>query len=121
MVVAPAFLYSCLLFFSQCWNQRRCSLNSPVRVLLADDHAVLRSGLRLLLSTQDDFEVVGEAGSGIEALELAASQQPDLILLDLSMPGLGGLEALPSLRRRAPRARILILTMHEDPQYLQQV
>ena len=96
-------------------------MNSPVRVLLADDHAVLRSGLRLLLSTQDDFEVVGEAGSGIEALELAASQQPDLILLDLSMPGLGGLEALPSLRRRAPRARILILTMHEDPQYLQQV
>lgn len=92
-----------------------------VTVLLADDHAVLRTGLRLLLTTEKDFEVVGEAASGIEALELAATLQPDLILLDLSMPGLGGMEALPALRRRAPQARILILTMHDDPQYLQRV
>jgi two-component system response regulator NreC len=96
-------------------------LNRRVKVLLVDDHAVLRSGLRLLLNSQQDFDVVGEAGSGIEALELAVSQQPDLILLDLTMPGLGGMEALPALRRRAPEARILILTMHEDPHYLHQV
>ncbi|MDD5468037.1 MAG: response regulator transcription factor [Anaerolineales bacterium] len=93
-------------------------MTSKTRVLLADDHAVLRAGIRLLLNSQPDFDVVGEAASGLEALALAEKIQPDLILLDLSMPGLGGLEALPVLRRRAPTARILILTMHDDPQYL---
>lgn len=88
------------------------------RVLLADDHAVLRAGIRLLLNSQPDFDVVAEAASGIEALNLAELTQPDLILLDLSMPGLGGLDALPTLRQRVPTARILILTMHDDPQYL---
>jgi two-component system response regulator NreC len=95
-------------------------MNSPNRVLLADDHAVLRSGLRLLLTSQNEFEVVGEASSGIETLSLAEQLQPDLILLDLSMPALGGLEALPTLRKLVPSARILILTMHDDPQYLRQ-
>lgn len=95
-------------------------MNQRARILLADDHAVLRAGLRLLLNSQPDFEVVGEAASGIEALEFAERLQPDLILLDLSMPGLGGLDALPALRRRASQARILILTMHDDPQYLRQ-
>lgn len=93
-------------------------MNGPTRVLLADDHAVLRSGLRLLLETEADFTIVGEAASGIAVLALAEELQPDLILLDLSMPGLGGLEALPNLRRAAPEARILILTMHDNPQYL---
>ncbi len=95
-------------------------MNSPIRVLLADDHAVLRSGLRLLLTSQNEFEVVGEASSGIETLSLAEELQPDLILLDLSMPALGGLEALPTLRKIVPSTRILILTMHDDPQYLRQ-
>ena len=90
------------------------------RVLLADDHAVLRSGLRLLLTSQKEFEVVGESSSGIETLSLVEKLQPDLILLDLSMPALGGLEALPALRKIVPSARILILTMHDDPQYLRQ-
>lgn len=90
------------------------------RVLLADDHAVLRSGLRLLLTSQNEYDVVGEASTGTETLSLAEQLQPDLILLDLSMPALGGLEALPSLRKLAPSARILILTMHDDPQYLRQ-
>jgi len=89
-------------------------------VLLADDHAVLRSGLRLLLTSQNEFEVVGEASSGTETLFLAEQLQPDLILLDLSMPVLGGLDALPTLLKLAPYARILILTMHDDPQYLRQ-
>ena len=95
-------------------------MNSPIRVLLADDHVVLRSGLRLLLTSQNEFEVVGEASSGIETLSLAEQLQPDLILLDLSMPALGGLDALPALRKLVPLARILILTMHDDPQYLRQ-
>ncbi len=90
------------------------------RVLLADDHAVLRSGLRLLLTSQNEYDVVGEASSGTETLSLAEQLQPDLILLDLSMPALGGLDALPTLRKLVPSARILILTMHDDPQYLRQ-
>jgi len=92
----------------------------PPRILLADDHAVLRSGLRLLLTSQNEYEVVGEASSGIETLALAEQLQPDLILLDLSMPALGGLDALPTLQKLAPATRILILTMHDDPQYLRQ-
>ncbi len=90
------------------------------RVLLADDHAVLRSGLRLLLTSAKAYEVVGEASSGTETLSLAEQLQPDLILLDLSMPALGGLDALPTLRKLVPSACILILTMHDDPQYLRQ-
>lgn len=93
-------------------------MNPPVRVLLADDHAVLRSGLRLLLTSANQYDVVGEASSGSETLSLAEQLQPDLILLDLSMPGLGGLDALPLVCKLAPAARILILTMHDDPQYL---
>jgi two-component system response regulator NreC len=95
-------------------------MSKPVRILLVDDHAVLRAGLRLLLNNQPDFEVIGEAASGIEALNMATADQPDLILLDLSMPGLGGQDAVPTLHRQAPQARILILTMHDDPQYLRQ-
>lgn len=87
-------------------------------ILLADDHAVLRSGLKLLLESQSDLKVIGEASSGLEALKLAGKLKPDLLLLDLSMPGLGGLEALPALRKIIPTAKILILTMHDDPQYL---
>ncbi|MCA1900432.1 MAG: response regulator transcription factor [Chloroflexi bacterium] len=87
-------------------------------ILLADDHSVLRSGLKLLLESQPDFRVIGEASSGLETLELAGRLQPDLILLDLSMPGLGGLDALPALNKTCPSAKILVLTMHDDPQYL---
>lgn len=93
-------------------------MSDKKRVLLADDHAVLRSGLRLLLENEPEFQVVGEASSGLAVLALAEELQPDLILLDLSMPGLGGLEALPTLRRTAPQAKILVLTMHDNPQYL---
>lgn len=90
----------------------------PIRILLADDHAVLRSGLAALLNARDDMTVVGEAADGVELLSLAEAAQPDLILLDLTMPRLGGLEALPMLRRRVPEAKILILTMHQDEGYL---
>ena len=95
-------------------------MNPPYRVLLADDHAVLRSGLRLLIETQSDFKIVGEASNGLAALALAQELCPDLILLDLSMPGLGGLDALQALKSLVPETKTLILTMHEDPQYFRQ-
>lgn len=91
-----------------------------IRILIADDHAVLRSGLRLLLQAQDDMAVVGEASGGAQVLALLEELKPDLILLDLSMPGLGGLEMLPLIRRTVPQVRILILTMHDDESYLRQ-
>ncbi|MCS6872134.1 MAG: response regulator transcription factor [Anaerolineae bacterium] len=93
---------------------------SVTKILLADDHAILRVGLRLLLSAQPDLTVVAEASNGAETLTLAEQTQPDLILLDLSMPALGGLETLPLLRKVAPNARILVLTMHDDDGYLRQ-
>lgn len=89
-------------------------------ILLADDHAVLRAGLRLLLAQEAHLQVIGEAESGLETLRLAEELQPDLILLDISMPGLNGLEAISLLRKRAPQTRILILTMHDDVHYLRQ-
>lgn len=90
------------------------------RILLADDHAVLRAGLRLLLEAQPDLKVVGEAGDGREAMRLAEELKPELILLDLTMPGLSGMETLPALKKLLPAARILILTMHDDVSYLRQ-
>ncbi len=93
---------------------------SQIRILLVDDHSVLRVGLRMLLNSQAHLQVVGETGDGREALTLAESLQPDLILLDLTMPGLSGIEALPVLHRLAPSAHILILTMHDDVSYLRQ-
>ena len=88
------------------------------RILLADDHAVLRAGLRLLIEAQADMTCVGEAGDGLELLAQAERLKPDLVLLDLSMPRLGGLAALPDIRRKATSARILVLTMHADEEYL---
>lgn len=90
------------------------------RILLADDHAILRAGLRLLIDQQPDLAVVGEAGDGNEALAKAKQLQPDVILLDLNMPGLDGLAALHRLRHDAPDSRVLILTMHDDVSYLQE-
>ncbi|MFO3797623.1 MAG: response regulator transcription factor, partial [Anaerolineales bacterium] len=87
-------------------------------ILLADDHAVLRSGLKLLLESQPDLIVIGEASTGLETLDLAERLQPELILLDISMPGLNGLDALAALLKVAPQAKILILTMYDDPHYL---
>lgn len=95
-------------------------MKPPYRVLLTDDHAVLRSGLKAMLAQHKDYDVVGEASSGLEALAMAEELQPDIILLDITMSGLGGLDALPTLRRIVPNSKVLILTMHDDPQYFQQ-
>jgi two-component system response regulator NreC len=94
--------------------------SAVLRILLADDHAVLRAGLRMLLQAEPDMQVVGEAGHAQEVLEAAAQLQPDVILLDVAMPGSSGLAILPRLRSVAPRSRILILTMYEDEAYLRQ-
>jgi two-component system response regulator NreC len=96
------------------------TMSDVKRVLLADDHAVLRSGLRLLIDNQPDLAVVGEAGDGPETLSRAKALQPDVILLDLNMPGMDGLTLLPRLRQEAPASRVLILTMHDDVNYLRQ-
>jgi two-component system, NarL family, response regulator NreC len=95
-------------------------LKPPFRLLLADDHVVLRAGLRMLLSVEPDMEVVGEADTGRQAIEQAAALQPDIILLDVTMPDLDGLAALPQLKKVAPQVRVLILTMHQDEAYLRQ-
>lgn len=89
-----------------------------LRILLADDHALLRDGLALLLSKQPDLEVVGQAGDGAQLLELTRTRQPDLVVVDLSMPVLGGLEATRRLKAEFPGLRIIVLTMHEDGGYL---
>jgi two-component system response regulator NreC len=85
-----------------------------IRVLLADDHAVLRAGLRALLATQPDLDPVAEAGTGSEAVRLAESLRPDVLLLDVTMPGNEHLAALRAVRGQAPGVRVLLLTMHED-------
>ena len=92
--------------------------SAKIRVLIVDDHAVLRSGLRMLLEAQPDLHVVGEAGTTAQALELLASLAPNVITLDLSMPGQGGISSIEKLRAAAPAARILVLTMHDDPAYV---
>ena len=89
-----------------------------IRVLIADDHAILRAGLRLLINNQPDMEVVGEAGDGHEAVRQAREARPDVLTLDLTMPGGGGLKALAGLREACPQMRVVVLTMHEDPSYL---
>lgn len=91
-----------------------------IRVLIADDHILLRAGLRALLNTADDFEVVGEASDGAEALDLARELQPDVVLMDMSMPGCGGIEATRLLREARLDVNILILTVHEDKSLLQE-
>ena len=91
-----------------------------MQILVVDDHAILRSGLRLLIDAQPTLNVVGEAGSGADAVTQARALQPDLILLDLSMPDGDGLSIIATLRSVAPQARILILTMHDDTSHLRQ-
>jgi two-component system response regulator NreC len=85
-----------------------------IRILIADDHGVLRAGLHALLNAEPDLEVVGEASDGHEALRLASELRPDIVLLDLVMPGLGGIEVARQLKKSLPDTRTLILTVHED-------
>lgn len=89
-----------------------------IRVLIADDHAVLRAGLKLLINAQADMDVVGEAGSGPETVHRAQATTPHVVLLDLTMPGGGSTQTIEQLGLLAPGVRVLVLTMHDDPAYL---
>lgn len=92
----------------------------PIRVLLADDHAVVRQGFRMILSQHPDLQVVGEAGTGREAVSAAVELNPDVIVLDIAMPDLNGVEAARLIRQHAPQCNILILSMHSDPAYVRE-
>jgi two-component system response regulator NreC len=89
-----------------------------IRVMIADDHAILRAGLRMLVNAQADMEVVSEAPDGGNALQTARETKPDVALLDLTMPRVGGMKALENMAKECPETHVLILTMHDDPAYL---
>ena len=91
-----------------------------IRVLIVDDHAVVRAGLKLLVDAEADLETVGEASDAREAVFEARSSNPDVILLDVVMPGQSGLEAMPTLLHEHPETRILILSMQDDPHYVRE-
>ena len=92
--------------------------HDKLRILLAEDHSVVRSGLRTIVSAEKDMEVVGEAEDGTEAVEKAQELQPDLILMDIGLPGVGGLEATRMIKSASPAVKILILTIHESEECL---
>lgn len=92
-----------------------------IRVLVADDHAIVREGVRMILGREPDIEVVGEAGDGQQALDLVATVHPQVVIMDISMPGVGGIEATQRLKATHPEVQVLALTMHEDETYVFQL
>jgi DNA-binding NarL/FixJ family response regulator len=90
----------------------------PIRVLLVDDHAILREGIRFLLSASGEIEIVGEAGDGLEALRLVEELNPDAVLMDISMPRMNGIDATRELKRRQPELPIVILSMYDSEEYI---
>lgn len=92
-----------------------------IRIIIADDHAVLRSGLKALLHCYSQFEVIGEAGTGLEAVNLVSKQQPDVLILDLSMPDMSGVDCIKEIRSRKVTCPILVLTMYDDEEFIKEV
>jgi len=90
----------------------------PIRILLADDHSIVREGLRALLERQQEFEVVGDVADGREAVEMAETAFPDVVVMDVAMPGLNGIEATRRITARSPRTGVVILSMHSDESYI---
>lgn len=95
--------------------------NKKIRVLLADDHTILRKGIRMLIDAQADMEVVGEAATGREAIETARNLKPDVIIMDVSMPELNGIEGTRQICDELTRTRVLALTMHKDSVYVREI
>src|SRR5215472_5922274 len=89
-------------------------MSAPIRVVIADDHLVVRTGLRLMLATSEDFALVGEATDGAEAITLTEQLQPDVVLMDLRMPGMDGLDAITQIRARWPDLAVVILTTYNE-------
>ena len=92
-----------------------------IRILLADDHTILRDGIRSLLEDESDMTVIGEAEDGHSAVKLVKKLDPDVVLMDIAMPLLNGLEATRQIKRDNPQTKVLILTMHENEEYIRQV
>lgn len=91
---------------------------SKIRILIADDHSIVREGVRMILDGQEDFEVVGEASTGRQALEEARRLRPDVVVMDISMPDMTGIEATAKIRAELPQTQVMGLTMHEDESYV---
>jgi two-component system response regulator NreC len=96
-------------------------MREKIHILLADDHAVVRQGFKMILAAQPDMEIVGEAGNGREALDLAGKLQPDVIVMDVAMPELNGIEATRRVADVSPRSRVLALSMHKDSVYVREI
>ena len=96
-------------------------MREKIHILLADDHAVVRQGFKMILAAQPDMEIVGEAGNGREALDLAGQLQPDVIVMDVAMPELNGIEATRRVADVSPRSRVLALSMHKDSVYVREI
>jgi two-component system response regulator NreC len=96
-------------------------MREKIHILLADDHAVVRQGFKMILAAQTDMEIVGEAGNGREALDLAGQLQPDVIVMDVAMPELNGIEATRRIADLSPRSRVLALSMHKDSVYVREI
>ncbi|HXM40268.1 MAG TPA: response regulator transcription factor [Bryobacteraceae bacterium] len=96
-------------------------MREKIHILLADDHAVVRQGFKMILAAQPDMEIVGEAGNGREALDLAGQLQPDVIVMDVAMPELNGIEATRRVADVSPRTRVLALSMHKDSVYVREI
>ncbi|MFN3325099.1 MAG: response regulator [Bryobacteraceae bacterium] len=96
-------------------------MSKKIRILLADDHGVVRQGFSLILSAQPDMEIVGEASHGREAVELAQSLRPDVVVMDVAMPELNGIEATRRIAASSPRSRVLALSMHKDSVYVREI
>jgi DNA-binding NarL/FixJ family response regulator len=96
-------------------------MNDVTRIVLAEDHKTVREGIKLLVNAQPDMQVIGEAGDGDEAIRTVTEMRPDMVIMDISMPGLNGLKATKKLRQICPEVKILTLTRHTDDGYLQQI
>jgi DNA-binding NarL/FixJ family response regulator len=96
-------------------------MSQKIRILLADDHAVVRQGFKAILGAQADMEIIGEAGNGREAVELAEKLRPDVAVMDVAMPELNGIEATRRMNEVAPRTRVLALSMHKDSVYVREI
>jgi DNA-binding NarL/FixJ family response regulator len=94
---------------------------NPIAVILVDDHAIMRQGLRLLIEGNDDIEIVGEAKTGREAIKIATRHKPDVVIMDIAMPLMNGIQATRHILQASPKTKVLILSAHSDPEYVERV